>query len=82
MKKIRQLFAGRRKNPCIFAVLFVLCLAAELFLSNWRDFSIGDAPETVLPAEALTRADGAELLDDGTIRVNGAGQSWNLPACL
>ena len=73
MKKIRQLFAGRRKNPCIFAVLFVLCLAAELFLSNWRDFSIGDAPETVLPAEALTRADGAELLDDGTIRVNGAG---------
>ena len=73
MKKIRQLFAGRRKNLCIFAVLFVLCLAAELFLSNWRDFSIGDAPETVLPAEALTRADGAELLDDGTIRVNGAG---------
>lgn len=27
----------------------------------------------MLPAEALTRADGAELLDDGTIRVNGAG---------
>ena len=67
MKQIKQLLAGRRKNMYILTILFVLCLAAELFLSNWRDFSIKDAPVTVLPAESLTSAEGATLLPDGTI---------------
>ena len=69
MKQIKQLFTGRRKNMYILAILFVLCLATELLLANWRDFSIKDAPVTVLPSETLTSAKGATLLPDGTIQI-------------
>ena len=70
MKQIKQLFTGRRKNMYILAILFVLCLATELLLANWRDFSIKDAPVTVLPSETLTSAKGATLLPDGTIQID------------
>ena len=73
MKQIKQLFTGRRKNMYILAILFVLCLATELLLANWRDFSIKDAPVTVLPSETLTSAKGATLLPDGTIQIDSAG---------
>ena len=43
MKQIKQLFTGRRKNMYILAILFVLCLATELLLANWRDFSIKES---------------------------------------
>mgnify|MGYP000282149583 CR=1 FL=1 len=70
MKQIKQLLAGRRKNMYILAILFILCLATELLLANWRDFSIKDAPVTVLPSETLASAKGATLLPDGTIQID------------
>ena len=81
MKQIKQLFTGRRKNMYILAILFVLCLATELLLANWRDFSIKDAPVTVLPSETLTSAKGATLLPDGTIQIDAPVPNWNSPAC-
>ena len=73
MKKQSNHRTGKQNNLLLFTALFLLCIFLELFLSNYRDFSIGDAPTVTLSAESLVRLDGGTVTEDGAFLIQNAG---------
>lgn len=73
MKKQSNHRTGKQNNLLLFTALFLLCIFLELFLSNYRDFSIGDAPTVTLSAESLVRLDGGTVTEDGAFLIQNTG---------